>query len=87
MVKRSKRKSVSSVFSRRTYVVYELVNNNKNFLEVLVLFYNLVLKKGIVLKRWQDILDVMLEKGKGPLLGKLRMIELIEGDMQIITRL
>ena len=87
VVKKSKRKSVSSVFSRRTYVVYKLVNDNDEFLEVLLLFYNLALKKGIILKRWQDILDIILEKGKGPLLGKLRIIELIEGDMQIITRM
>jgi len=83
-VKRSKRKSVSSVFSRRTYAVYKLVNDNDKFLEVLLIFYNLVLQKGIVLKRWQNILDVILEKGKGPLLGKLRIIELIEGNLQII---
>ena len=52
VVKRSKRKSMSSVFSRRTYVVYKLVNDNDEFLEVLLMFYNLVLQKGIVLKRW-----------------------------------
>ena len=86
-VKKSKRKSVSSVFSRRTCVVYELVNNNDEFLEVLLFFYNVVITKGIILQRWQNILDVILEKGKGPLLGKLRIIELIEGDMQIITRM
>ena len=50
VVQRSKRKSVSSVFSRRTYVVYKLVNNNDDFLEVLILFYNLVLQKGIFLE-------------------------------------
>ena len=26
----------------------------------------------------------MLDKGKGPVLGKLRIIELIEGDLQLI---
>ena len=40
-----------------------------------------------MLKRWQNVLDVILEKGKGPELGKLRIIELIEGDLQIITRM
>ena len=29
----------------------------------------------------------MLNKGKGPVLGKLRIIELIEGDLQLIIRL
>ena len=28
----------------------------------------------------------MIEKGKGPILGKLRVIELIEGDLQTIVR-
>ena len=29
----------------------------------------------------------MLEKGKGPVLEKLRIIELIEGDLQLIIRM
>ena len=38
-------------------------------------------------KRWLNIVDVMLEKGKGPTLGKLRTITLIEGDLQILMRI
>ena len=49
------------------------------------MFYNIVIAKGIVLDRWRGVLDVMLEKGKGPTLGKLRIIELIEGDSQLIV--
>ena len=51
------------------------------------MFYNLAIVKGIVLERWRIVLDVMLEKEKGALLGKLRVIELIEGDLQIIIRI
>ena len=54
---------------------------------ILILFYNLVLQKGIVLERWRNILDIIIEKGKGPVLRKLRIIELIEGDLQIIVRI
>ena len=43
IVKRSKKKSVSSVFSKRTYVIYKLINSNDDFLEVLIQFYNLAL--------------------------------------------
>ena len=30
------------------------------------------------------LLEVILEKGKGPVLGSLRNIQLIEGDIQIL---
>ena len=86
VVKQCKRKSVSSVFSKRKHVVYKIVAQNERFMNVLILFYNLVIQKGIVLERWRNVLDVMLEKGKGPILGKMRIIELIEGDLQIIVR-
>ena len=68
-------------------VVHKLVVNNEEFVEVLILFCNLVIQKEIVLKRWRSVLDAMLEKGKGPLLGKLRVIDLIEGDLLILVRM
>ena len=37
--------------------------------------------------RWLDIVDVTLEKGKGPRLDKLRIIQLIEGDLQLLMRI
>ena len=58
-----------------------MVVNDKAFLEILTLFYNLVMKKGIVLDRWRNMIDAMLDKGKGSLLGILRIIELIEGNL------
>ena len=39
------------------------------------------------MKRWLKVLDIILEKGKGPILGKLRNITLIEGDIQINMRI
>ena len=38
-------------------------------------------------KRWEKILDVMLSKGRGMMLGKLRTITLIEADLQCIMRM
>ena len=34
-----------------------------------------------------NIIDAMLEKGKGPVLGKLRTVTLIEGDLEILMRI
>jgi len=42
--------------------------------KILVLFYSVLIKKGFYLKRWLKVLDVILEKGKGPVLGKLHTI-------------
>jgi len=39
--------------------------------KVLVTFYNLILKNRYYPKRWEKILDAMLGKGKGMILGKL----------------
>ena len=38
IVKWCKRKSISSVFSKRTYVVYKLVAENERFMNILILF-------------------------------------------------
>ena len=81
VVAKCKSKSMLSVFSKCTYMVYKIIARNNRFMYVLLLFYNLVLKKRIVLNRWRNILDVILEKGKGLVLGKLRIIELIERDL------
>ena len=54
---------------------------------ILVRFYNTVMKKGCYLKRWVKLLAVILEKGKGPIIGKLRTIQLIEADLQLLMRI
>ena len=56
-------------------------------MQMLITFYNLVIKNGIVLERWRNMIDTMIEKGKGPYIEKLRIIELIEGDLQLIIRI
>ena len=55
--------------------------------EILVAYYNILLSKGYYPKRWLKILDAMLGKGKGIVLGKLRIIMLIEADLQYIMRI
>ena len=45
VVKLTKNKIVSSLFSKRTHVVCKLTFNNEELMEALILFYNLVLQK------------------------------------------
>ena len=86
MVKQSKRNSASSMFLSRTYAVCKHALNSKRITNILVSFYNLILKKGYFPRRWLGVLNVMIGKGKGILLGKLQIINLIEADLQCIMR-
>jgi len=87
VVKKSKRNSASSIFSKRTYAVYKCSLDSERMTNILVAFYNLIIKRGYYPARWLDILDVMIGKGKGMLLGKLRIITLIEADLQYVMRI
>ena len=86
-VKKAKKQSASSIFSNRTYATYKCALSSEKMTEILVEFYNIIIEVGYYPKRWQNIVDIMLEKGKGPKLGKLRTITLIEGDLQILMRI
>jgi len=83
----SKRSSISSIFSKRTYAVYKCALDSKRMINVLIRFYNLLLRNRYFPKRWLDILDVMIGKEKGLVLGKLCIITLIEADLQYIMRI
>ena len=87
VVKKSKRKSASSVFSGRTCSVHKCALESEVMTELLVQFYNILLRNGMCLKRWIKLLDIILEKGKGPTLGKLRTIQLYEADLQLLMRI
>ena len=73
-MKKAKHKSASSVFSKRTYSIYKCALESTKMTNILVRFYNTVVRKGYYLKRWVKLLAVILEKEKGPIIGKLRMI-------------
>ena len=77
----SKKNSILSVFLEQTCAAHKLVVENKGFIEVLLMFYNIIIQKGIVLNNWRCVFNAMLDKGKGPVLGKLQIIELIKGDL------
>ena len=86
-VKKLKKRSTSSIFSGRMYAVYKCAILNERMLNILLMFYNIILKQWYCPNRWLKILEICIEKGKGPLLGKLRNLQLIEGDLQIMMRM
>ena len=54
--------------------------------KILVACYNLIISNKFYPERWLKILNTMLEKEKGQLLGKLRTMQLVEVDFQLIMR-
>ena len=87
MVKQAKRRSASSMFSERNYSVCKCALESEKMTNMLMIFYNAMVRKGYCLKRWIKSLAVMLEKEKGPILGKLRTTQLIEADLQLLMRM
>lgn len=76
--------STSSIFSKRTYEVYKAALNSNFITQLLVRFYNVAIKNQYYVERWLNILDTIVDKEKGPVLGKLRIIQLIEADLQLM---
>jgi len=76
-----------SIFSKQTYATYKCTLGSERMIEILVTYYNILLKNGYYPKWWLKILDIMLGKGKGIILGKLRIIALIKVDLQYIIRI
>ena len=52
----------------------------------LVSCHNLNISNQIYPERWLKILNIMLEKGKGLLLGKLRTTKLVEANFKLLMR-
>lgn len=61
--------------------------NSDRMVKVLFEFYNVIIKHNHFLTIWLDVLDVMIEKGKGNKINKLRVMQLIETDLQLIMRI
>ena len=73
VVKRSKRMSMSSIFSKRN-LIYKCTFLSNQITDILMKYYNIIIQKRFILSRWLKVLDDMLDKGKGLVLGKLRTI-------------
>ena len=55
---------------------------NDALITLLLEFLSIIIKSGIAPKRWKQAISLMLEKGSGPRTDKLRIINLIEADLQ-----
>ena len=75
------------MFSKRTYSIYKCTLESTKMTNILVRFYNTVVRKGYYLRHWVKLLAVILEKGKEPIIGKLQMIQSIEADLQLLMRI
>ena len=84
VVKQSKRRSTSSMFSKKYCSVCKCAMNCERMVKVLVRFYNIITKHNQFPSRWLDALDVMIEKGKSNKINKLRVMQIIEADLQLI---
>ena len=74
------------MLSRRICAVCKCTLDSERMTDVFVRHCNLLAKKGYFPKRWLNVLDSTLSKGKGFVLGKLRVMTLIEADWQHLMR-
>ena len=86
-MKKAKRLSFSLIFSKRNYAMYKCTLASERMTGILIKFYNVIVRKQYYPKRWLKVLDVMLDKGKEPLVRKLQTIQLIKADFQLIIRI
>ena len=64
----------------------ECALESERMIEVLVQFYNAIMKHNHCPRRWLKVIGTMIENGKGHRLKKLRMLEMIEADLQLVMR-
>ena len=61
---------MSLMFLNRAHTVFKIIVEIDRMVKILLWFYNLVIRNGIVLDRQRNILDTMIEKGKRCVLEK-----------------
>lgn len=87
VVKKSKKQSASSMFSKRTHAVCKCALGSERMTQILVSYSNMIIANRYCPTRWLKMLDAILGKGKGMIIGKLRTMTLIEADLQCIMRM
>ena len=55
-------------FSRQNHVAHKIVLESKEITEIFITFYNTVLTTRIYLRRQEKVLDIIVEKGKEPVI-------------------
>jgi len=60
---------MSSIFLSRIYAIYKCALVSEKITTMLIKYYNIIIEEYYYLECWLSILDVMIEKVKGPTLG------------------
>ena len=81
IVVKVKKRSALSIFSYFNYAICKCAIGSDRMNKILIKYYNLIIKQYHFLSRWLKILDIMIEKVKEPIVGKLRTIQLIEANL------
>ena len=80
---RAKKRSASSLFSRRIYSVYKCALESDRMMGILVTILNIFLKRQYYPRCWLKLVDVILEKGKGPK-NSLKRVHKVDLDGKIV---
>ena len=62
------------MFSNRNDSIHECDLESERLTKIIVSYYNLLISNEQCPKIWANIVNIMLEKGKGPVTGKLRKV-------------
>jgi hypothetical protein len=82
------REATSTSPSGRHLGHYRAIVQDETLLLCLTKFIDLAVNRGITLSRWQNAINVMLEKDVGcPRINRLRIIHLFEADFNFILKL
>ena len=84
--RRANKRSMSSIFSIRDYYFCECVVESDIIAEVLVKFYNVVIRRNHYLRRCLKVADAMLEKVKVLHFKELKILEMIEVDLKLVIK-
>ena len=76
----------SSAHNIISYVILKFLSNSSYIMEIMAAFYTKIVINHTVLHRWKEATALMLEKGKGPRIDKLRIIQLINADLRMLMR-
>ena len=76
-----------SLFSKRNYAICKIGLSHETMINLLVKYYSIIITVQFFPERWLTTLVVMIEKGRGTVLGKLRTIQLAEADLRLMMRM
>ena len=86
MFKKKKLRKTSSP-SGRHYGHYIAVLDHPNLIQLYLDIINICIKHGYSLERWRNIVEIVIPKKVGqPLIHRLRIIQILEGDFQFMQK-